>query len=57
MVHNQEYVQENEMHEVLGGFEKETNHLSLARHYDRMKVKKKREPVEMWTLQSQQSTE
>ena len=52
---------QNEMHKVLWDFEKQTDHLILARRPDlvivkkKKKRKKKKEPDELCTLLSQQT--
>ena len=56
-LHNLESVLENETHKLLWDFELQTNHLISVRRPDLVIVKKIREPSELWTLPSRQTTE
>ena len=45
-MHMQEYVLENEMHEIFRDFEIQTNHITSAKRPDLVRVNKIREPAE-----------
>ena len=45
-MHNPESILENEKHKILWDFEKQTNHLILARQPDLVIVNQKKEPAE-----------
>ena len=66
-MHNPKSVLENETHKLLWDFEIQTDHLILARRSGleivnnkkkkKKEKKKKREPAELWTLPSRETTE